>query len=416
MDTPLRHNPPPGTASVLLAAVVAFTVLGSWVRAESPVLAWNTALLDAVRSEATPPPLASRNLAIVHLALLDACGHADVSTTGNATARLDVLLAVTGCGVASALWPGRRGEFETIRDRLLAGFPTSPTANEWATAHQCSVSVLDSRKDDGANRSVTYIPHAEPGQWRRTAPFFRPPELPQWSAVTLFSKDSAGSFYPPGPPAPGSGAWSSALDEVRRLGGRASTERTAEQELTAKFWSDFSYTNTPPGHWNDIAASISRGRGLGERENARLFARLNVALADAAILCWKIKYTHNFWRPITAVAEESWQPLLTTPPHPEYPSGHGVFSGAAAEVLADFFGSDACHFRVRSDSMPGVERKFDSFSEAVNEISMSRVYGGIHYSFSCYDGVKLGRAIGRAIIHREKHVMTTTIMTGSATP
>jgi len=359
----------------------------------SQVMSWNSVVLDAIRAETMAPPLAVRNLAIVHRALLEACS----ASRG----RNDALMAISGCAAASALFPGQRARFEVLRDSVLDRLDPAVTSEEWIAAAALAATEVDARAGDGACRSVTYIPQTGSGQWRRTAPFFRPPEMPQWARVQTFALAQPEAYRLPGPPAPGSAAFVAALDEVRTLGGRGSTLRTAEQSLIARFWSDFSYTHTPPGHWNEIAAAVARDRGLDERDSARLFERLNVALADAAIVCWQEKYTHNFWRPITALAGEDWQPMLNTPAHPEYPSGHSVFSGAAAEVLADFFGGDACSFVVRSDSVPGVERRFESFSAAALEIGNSRIYAGIHYRFSCEDGLALGRSIAREVVGRD---------------
>jgi len=400
--------PPRNTSHLTILLVAAAVLVGLGVLAvrargqESVVLEWNAAMLDAVRAETTSPPLAARNLAILHLALFDAieCSQR-LRPVGDAGIRGRVVMTLVGCATASALCPGRAGDFERHRDRALARLDAPPTAEEWSVAARCTTQALESRAGDGASRSVNYPPSAQPGQWRRTAPFFRPPELPHWAEVRPFAIADAAAYRVAGPPALESAAWQAALDELRRVGGRTSTERTADQALSARFWSDFSHTSTPPGHWNEIAAGIARERGIEEREIARLFARLNVALADAAIVCWRIKYAHNFWRPATALAAGGWQPLLNTPAHPEYPSGHGMFSGAAAEVLADFLGGDACEFTAGSDSVPGVERRFTSFSEAAREISLSRVYAGIHYRFSCEAGVELGRAVAREVLHRD---------------
>ena len=121
---------------------------------------------------------------------------------------------------------------------------------------------------------------------------------------------------------------------------------------------------------------------------------LNISMADAAICCWDDKYTYNAWRPITAIRlgdtdgnpltdpDPTWQPLLTTPNFPEYMSGHSTFSGAAAQVLTDFYGTDDITFTMGSEGLPGVTRTYTSFSEAADEAGMSRIYGGIHFEFS----------------------------------
>ena len=145
-------------------------------------------------------------------------------------------------------------------------------------------------------------------------------------------------------------------------------------------------------------------------ESARLFAALNVALADASIVCWDAKYTYNWWRPITAIragasdnnptteADPQWSPLLNTPPFPEHTSGHSTFSGAAAVVLAKLSGSDEFQFITTSDGLPSVVRRFRRFSDAAREAGISRIYGGIHFASANRDGLECGDAIGRYVV------------------
>src|SRR5262249_16655740 len=146
--------------------------------------------------------------------------------------------------------------------------------------------------------------------------------------------------------------------------------------------SDFSYTVTPPGHWNQIAQNVATNLGLSLAQNARLFALLNIAMADAGIASWDAKYEYNFWRPVTAIqqadvdgnpdteADPNWLPLLTTPSFPEYMSGHSTFSGAASTVLAQFLGSNNVPFTVGSDALPGVTRSYSNLSGAAEEIGL----------------------------------------------
>jgi len=141
-------------------------------------------------------------------------------------------------------------------------------------------------------------------------------------------------------------------------------------------------------------------------ENARLFALLNIAMADAAICAWDAKYTYNFWRPVTAirrgdtdgndatVADSTWSSFIVTPPFPDYTSGHSTFSGAASRVLARFYGTDNIAFTTGSDFLPGVTRSFASFSAAASEAAISRLYGGIHFRSANEDGLTSGLGIG----------------------
>ena len=194
---------------------------------------------------------------------------------------------------------------------------------------------------------------------------------------------------------------------MKVLGARNSPTRTADQTEIARFWSDFSYTAMPPGHFHEIAITISQNEGLSLTENARLFGLLGIAQADAAIVTWETKYHYNLWRPVTAIgradedhneeteADPAWEPLLAAPPFPEYTSGHSTFSKTAATVLTLFFGRDDISFTARSDTLPGVLRSFTSLSACADEVGMSRIYGGIHYMFANLAGKRCGDAVAR---------------------
>jgi membrane-associated phospholipid phosphatase len=207
-------------------------------------------------------------------------------------------------------------------------------------------------------------------------------------------------FRPAGPPNPGTDAFRQALATVASVGGARSTVRTAEQSEIARYWSDAIGTYAPAGHWNAIAAGIVAPLRLGIAVEAELLAELNVAMADAGIAMADAKYTYWFWRPITAIRSGSegvppvpdWTPLLETPNHPSYISGHSSFSGAAATVMTAWFGTRP--FTFASAALPDVTRRFTSFQQAAEEAAISRVYGGIHYPFDNADGLATGRSVG----------------------
>ena len=213
--------------------------------------------------------------------------------------------------------------------------------------------------------------------------------------------NSPDEFRPTGPPALTSQAFADAYNELLALGSVTSSVRTADQTQIARFWADGAGTVTPAGHWNQIAEEVAQAAGNGVGETARLFAMLNIAMADAAIAAWDAKAFYSFWRPVTAIRagdtdgndltapDPEWSSLLITPPFPEYISGHSTFSGAAATVLEAAFG-DQTSFSIGSPGLPGVTRTFTNFSAAAAEAGCSRIYGGIHYEFSNQDGLATG--------------------------
>src|SRR5947207_3043059 len=198
-------------------------------------------------------------------------------------------------------------------------------------------------------------------------------------------------FRPLGPPTLDSARYVEDYNEVKALGAAVGSTRTVEQDMIALFWADGAGTETPPGHWNSIAQSVGAAWGNTVEQNARLFALLNLAMADAAICAWDAKYTYDFWRPVTAirngdfdgsaatVGDPTWTSFIVTPPFPDYVSGHSTFSGAASTVLAMFYGTDNVAFATGSDFLPGMTRHFSSFSAAARQAAVSRLYAGIHF-------------------------------------
>jgi hypothetical protein len=243
------------------------------------------------------------------------------------------------------------------------------------------------------------------GEWRPTPPGFLAGALPQIASETPWVLDSQDQFRPPGPPALDSAQYAADLNETESTGSLTSLSRTSDQSLSAQFW----YASTVTYYWNSLAESLALERGLSLSRNARMFALMNVAIADANIACWDAKYHYLFWRPVTAiqladtdgndatVADPTWTPFLITPNHPEYPSGHATTGSAAATVLAAFFGNDTA-FSINSDVITGVVRSFASFSDVVTELKNARVFAGIHFRTACNDGDVTGKAVGEYVL------------------
>jgi hypothetical protein len=227
--------------------------------------------------------------------------------------------------------------------------------------------------------------------------------------VTPFGIRDRSKYLAPAPPGLATDDYTRDFNEVKTVGALNSTKRTAEQSIIAWFWDDGAGTCTPPGHWNLIAREAALDHGNSLPENARLFALLNIALADAGIVCWDAKFRYRYWRPITAIRSADrtsnldtkpdvrWLPLLNTPPFPSYTSGHSTFSGAGATVLAKFFGADDLEFTVGTDGIPGTQRSYKGFWAAAQEAGKSRVYGGIHYECDNREGLALGKAVAEEV-------------------
>lgn len=406
------------TLSTRLALGLLLAMAGSTARGADAVVRWNRLTLDAIRFSNTPPPAAARNLAIVHLAVFDAINAIEKVCIGYrhhgdapAAASAEAAAAAAANRALRFLWPQFTATFDAELTAQLLALPADSTRSLGVTwGRQVADDLLRERDLDGANLGVDYRPAVGPGRWSPTPALFASALLPQWPGVRPFALTSGSQFRPPGPPPLDSQEWARQFREVKDLGSVNSTARTPEQTTLAWFWADGQGTQTPPGHWNDVAVQLAEGRQFPLIHTARLLALLNLAMADAGIAAWDAKYTYEWWRPVTAIRagnsdgnpatdpDPAWSPLISTPPFPEHVSGHSTFSAAAAAVLAAVHGQDQFPFRLRSDGLFGAERSYEGFAAAAAESGLSRILGGIHYRAADEGGQALGTAIGRWVV------------------
>lgn len=386
------------------------------------ILQWSPRIVDAIQNSSIPPCLASRNLAIIHVAGFDAANAIDpkyVSYTGIETPdkSLDPAIASISAIAFSAetLFPNHRAVFRSLREEQYRQLENDiATTIRIQSAHfgeSVAKRMIEMRANDGSTSALTYVPKNEVGKWKRTPPKYRPPELSYWSNTRPFAIEHPSQFRIQPPPGLNTLEYARALEEVRTIGSANSKTRTKEQTEIAEFWSCFSYTSTPAGHWYEIATRTARKEALPLIESARLLALISIAMADAGIACWDTKYFYESWRPIQAIhaadqdgnpdtkSDSSWDSLLESPPHPEYVSGHGSFSGAGGKIMEFYFNAENGYsFYATSTSLPGVVRRFSSFSECVEEICLSRLYGGIHFRYSNDRGRQLGEQVAEFIL------------------
>jgi hypothetical protein len=396
------------------------------------VLDWNALLLDVQRVRGQGNPPAARALAILDGAVYDSVNavrpthtvfHVDArALPGASAASADAAAAQAAHDVAYALYtqPAERLRFDQLLTAQLAEAPDGQAETDGiALGQYVAAQMLAWRANDHSGDTVSYTPGTGPGVWQPTPrpnPAPPPAELPglpaatpQWPSVTPFALTSGDQFRPGPPPALTSAEYTEAYREVKALGGNGTTTpstRTPEQTEIAFFWAGLGVSNSGIGIWNQITQTVAAGHDLSLAESARLFAQVNVAIADAFIASFDTKYTYNFWRPVTAIraadtdgnpdttADPTWAPLITTPNHPSYASNHSIQSRAAAEALAAFFGTDHVSFTA---TWAGVERSFNTFTEAAKEAGKSRIYAGIHWSFDVAAGEQLGRKVGQYV-------------------
>ena len=392
--------------STLFASCIPLS--GTTARADV-VTEWNVIALNAT----TIPPnsvLQSRTIAIVHAAIYDAANAVDrkggayaVDLKAAPGTSLDAAVAAAAHGALVRLVPAQRPALDTALNATLAKIPDGSGKTDGVTiGAQVAERMVVLRSSDGSDSKVAFTPTTGPGRYQLTS---GPAILTQWGNVKPFVLRSMEGLEFKGAPELTSAEFARDFDEVRLVGARNSTTRTADQTAAAIFW--VVQTGVP---WHAAARAASAAKGLSVSENARLFALLALATANSQIVAMKEKYSRPHWRPLTAIratagipgltGDPLWEPLLVTPPHPDYPSAHAVFSGAAETVLRSFFDSDTVNVSVTFPGPFGITRTYTSFSAITEEVDNARVWGGIHFRSADIDGSEVGRKIG-AVVMRE---------------
>lgn len=393
------------------------------------VLRWNDIAMDVLRADRTlpGPGWSSRSLAMTSLAIFDAVNSidgsyepylSDVPGHSRHATSIDAAVASAAHDVLAALYPDQQSTLDAELAESLSIVPDGPRESRGVALGQTTAAaILQQRADDGSGDVVPYTVNPDPGRWSPDP--YNPSQIawgPGWGDVTPFALQSTGLPQAPPPPALNSMAYAKAYNQVKSIGEKDSTTRTADQTQVAIFWAyDDAGMGTPPGMYDQQVEVIAKQNHNSLVENARLFALVNMAQADAGFASWHSKYVYDFWRPVTAIqrgdedgnprtaADADWQPLGApgfdgntdfTPPFPAYVSGHATFGAAVYGVLADFYHTDRMHFTLASDQMPGVTRSFHRFSQAADENALSRVYMGVHWIFDADAGQRMGRTVG----------------------
>ena len=384
----------------VIAFLFSILLLAPLARA-GEVARWNRVMTGAAAAEQTDPLTESRVFAIVHTAIHDALNAIErrnepyrEGLTAPSGALPEAAVAAAAHAVLGELLPAHKADFEMQYAEALEQMKDKRVAADgMRVGKQAAARLLALRRDDGANRPVAQAAGTRPGEYRPTPPDLTPAWAAHWGKVKPFVLASSFQFRPPAPLPPNSSRAQAENEEVRAIGGKTSALRNAEQSEISRFW----YENSPQG-WNRIAREVAAARKLDEWQSARLFALLNLAMADGYIGGFAAKYHYNYWRPVTAIRESgdaAWLSDLDTPPVPDYTSTHTVLGAAAAAVMARYFGTDMVAFSMTSGApYPGITRRFWSFSEAARENGASRILAGIHFPTAVRAGYVQGDLIG----------------------
>jgi hypothetical protein len=396
-----------------LIAFVALLISPAGALATDPVSEWNAIALERTLAAvpAQAPIQQSRTMSIVQVAVHDAVnaitGAFDTySRPGLAPAGASPEAAAIAAGhqVLKALFPGSAALLDARYATSLAvhGVATDDPGLEFGRGIGASI-VADRSNDKSAQAQFDYIvPGAgAPGVWTRLNN--APALLPGWGNVTPWVLKSGSQFRPDAPPALTSKLYAKDYNEIKAIGAVNSSTRSLEQTQIAMFW-----RASPAEIWNGAITQALAVQSLDLSAKARAFALLHVAASDVSVACWDAKYAYNFWRPFPAIVngqldgnpatigDGAWLPLLATPPHPEYPSGHSCNSSASATVLKTLFGnSPGVTIQL---TFFGATRQWQTFDQAVAEVIDARVYSGIHFRNSDDVGARLGRQVAHFVM------------------
>jgi PAP2 superfamily protein len=385
----------------------------------NPVVQWNRTLLAIVRTPKAQPATVhpTRSFAIMHAAIYDAVNAIDQEHSPYAVrvtdvprgASPDAAAGAAAHDVLAALYPSFATALDAELQEALAKNSDRSSVDEGVRIGKAvAARLLELRRDDGSSAPpIPYTFGNNPGDYQSSPPNFpRQPQFTHWSHVAPFALPHADAFRPAPPPALTSDTYADAVTEVQGLGIAGGQASTADQGLTGRFWN-----GAIQNYWNEIAQTASQAHRLSTAEAARLFALLNIAIADSVIAFYDAKYTYNLWRPVTAIraadtddnpdtlSDPTWLPEVgNTTPDPSYPGAHAVISAAAELVLVSVLKRDRLDLNVTSEVLPGVTRTFQTLSAAADEATLSRIFAGVHFRFDLTRGAQLGRRVADFVV------------------
>lgn len=392
-------------AGRMVATLLLFTA--SAVHADV-VTDWNIRANELIVSARLGPPPAYRSMAIAHVAVFEAVNAitgrfpaSGVVTLDKAPgASVEAAVAAAMRGTLGKLLPAQQAsDVESAYQTALTAIPDGGAKSAGvAVGEKAAAATLALRSGDGAAAPDTYLPFTTPGVYVPTASV----AAPHWGKRKPWVLTSGDQLRPGAPPSLTSEIWARDYNEVKSMGGRASSQRTAAQTEIARFWEA-----TQPTIYHPLARAVALQSGREVTQNARLFAAATMAMDDALIAVFEAKYTYNFWRPVTAIRngdkdgndaterDAAWTPLIDTPMHPEYPCAHCVVSSSiGAVVKAELGNGPVPQLSTTSPTLPGVTRSYKSIDEFTQEVASARIYDGVHYRNSTEVGSALGKKVG----------------------
>jgi len=401
------------TATRRLVGVLLYVSLGVAPPAGADVITdWNTTLLATIA--AAPPgagPSRIIDITVVHIAMHDAVQaiqqRFETYSPGITPASGSVIAAVSKAArdVLVNRFPEQTASLDATYQAYLTSHLLTPDDPGVAAGAQAAAAIIQGRVGDGYNPvpPPAFFGGTGVGQWRPTVVNAAGQPAPMAASYLANTKtfvvETPWQFFSGTPPQVTSRQYTEEYNEVKALGRNVGSTRTPEQTALATFYSDNALN-----YWNRTLRMLADRYITDAGDSARMFALVNIALADAAITSWSSKIQWNFWRPVTAIqlgdsdgnrrtaGDPTWQPLFATPNYPDYTSGANALGGAATEMLRMFFRTDRVAF-----SMIGANgnRDYTAFSDVGNDIVEARMLMGIHFRFADVIGRSSGQSVGR---------------------
>jgi PAP2 superfamily len=389
-------------------SLLAISVLGLVcpVAKADVVTAWNITAGNIVVAAKPPPGASYRTMAIVQSAVYEAVNATTrryspdrVKQDAAPGASVEAAVAAANRATLSKLAPSQQATIDGAFGAALSAIPDGPAKMEGiAVGERAATAILSFCADDGADAPESYRPHTTAGAYVPTII----PVLSHWPQRRPWIMTSADQFRPGPPPSLSSDVWARDYNEIKGLGAKNSTRRTAEQTDIARFWESTASTIYFP-----VVRSVAEAPGRETTQNARLLAVAAQAMDDALIAVFDAKYHYNFWRPITAIRngdtygneatkrDDSWVPFIDTPMHPEYPCAHCITAATIGAILKAEVGTGAMpNLTTTSGTAPGVVRSWTSIDDFMQEVASARIFGGVHYRNSTEVGIAMGQQIG----------------------
>jgi len=401
------------------ASIMILTALGGPVSADV-ITDWNEKAIALVTKHRMLPPQAERVIACVHVAMFDAVNSIEgryrpyrvALSTAKGTSK-QAAAAVAAAMVLTKLFPNDGGELNSLMAADLMSIPQSSSKSDGIKLGQeVALRTIADREGDGADAPDAYRPKTRPGVYVPT-PITA---SSMWPNVKPFAMTSPLQFRPAPPIALGSAEWAADYNEIKTLGGKSSSRRTARQTEDANFW-----LITGPASYYPIVRQLVTAKKMDLVDSARFMALASTAVADTYIAVFDAKYHYEFWRPITAIRngdndgnpatelEASWQPIANTPMHPEYPCAHCIQSGSVAGVVKAVFGTtEIPEIAMTSPTAPGVTRRWVNMTAFTEEVANARIWSGFHYRFSTRVGTEMGYQIGEYVVKKAMQPVVTS--------